>query len=152
MGYVFRSKATGVRIGTVKRDRRDTPIHAMQLVSAQILIAGCVRRAAQVSGEVPHGTNIHALSLGDHFARLLVLVRLAFRVRLGGARIASLGDHVGCDLRNCQAGELPRPPLELFRARRPLRLIKLGEDSFLVVLGERIETRVCTVRVYLADF
>src|ERR1700721_3987185 len=47
----------------VERNRRDAPIHTVQLISAQILIPRRVRRAAQVSGEVPHGTNVAPLRL-----------------------------------------------------------------------------------------
>ena len=52
----------------VERDRRDAPIHAVQLVAAQVLDTGGVGRAAQPSGEMPHGTNVAALSLGRELA------------------------------------------------------------------------------------
>jgi hypothetical protein len=52
----------------VQRHRRYTAIHAVQLVSAQVLVSGGVRRATQVSGEVPYGTDVGALGLDGQLA------------------------------------------------------------------------------------
>ena len=45
----------------VVRDRRDAPIHAVQLIATQILGAGRVRRTVQPAREVSHGTDVPAL-------------------------------------------------------------------------------------------
>jgi hypothetical protein len=57
----------------VERDRRDTLNNQVQLVAAQILVAGRVGRATQKCGQPPHGTDVCVLGLGRELAHPHVL-------------------------------------------------------------------------------
>jgi hypothetical protein len=57
----------------IERDRRDALIDQVQLVTAQILYAGGVRRAPQKTGKLAHRANVVALRLVGELAHAHVV-------------------------------------------------------------------------------